>query len=233
MVSVPDGARGDDILKVLHAPGYAPRVGPASVRAAEDNHPDTIGWSEAYKAAGWLNQRPLYRAVVGRSKVNTRKVTSTRGDAGDNPISVRDDHHISDRRSYRVTHPGPLPVRKWAPERWVTVAVFEWNGEWVTHINVHPSPPFTGLLKWRKVMNAALREVRMAKAAGRLVVLTGDLQTRSAGAKLIRVGLKVWREGIDYVAYSPRFQRQVDGSRTFKPEGMDHPWMLAALRLVR
>lgn len=223
------------VLRILHAPGHAPDVSLASVLDAERTGADSIGYSEAYRIAGsTLAGSRDYQVVRGMSRTNTRAVRSPRGDAGDNPIAVRDDHHIADRRAYRVTRPG-FP-RKFAPERWVTVAVFEWRdaGEWVTHINIHPSPRFVGLSKWHRVMAAGLREVRKAKAQGRLVVLTGDLQTGAARRMLERAGLKVWQVGVDYIAYDQRFTRHIDGdSRTFKPAGMDHPWMLAELSLVR
>jgi hypothetical protein len=217
-------------LAILHAPCYGPKVSRTTQRTAEGTRADSIGYSEFYKQAGNLGVDSKYRDVVGHSNVNTRLVDSPRGDAGDNPISVRGDHHLRSAKVFKVTSPGtPL---KFAPERWLVVARYEWGGEVVCHVNVHPSPVFTSLVKWRRVMRAAAGEVRKAKARGDLVVLTGDLQTRAAQVWLRRLGLRVWRVGIDYVAYDPRLQRRDAGSRTWTPDGMDHVWMLAEFRLA-
>jgi hypothetical protein len=220
-------------LMILHAPGYAPRMTLATVARAERTNADSIGYSEAYKVAHMLGVNNDYRDVVGHSQVNTRKVNpSLRGDAGDNPISVRGDHHLQSAKVEKITNPGtPL---KYAPERWGTRATYEWTdsgGLFVTHISVHPSPLFTGIRRWRRVMRWASAEVQEAHARGELVVLTGDMNSRFASAFLRpgRIGLRPWRVGIDYIFYDRRLL--LAEARTLAVNGMDHPWMLGTFTL--
>ena len=212
-------------IVVLHAPGYAPVMSrPDIVVRAEATGADSIGWSEAYSIAGQvLHNRPGYQVRVGRSSVNTRLVRSPMGDAGDTPISVREGHRIVSARRTRITAPG-LP-RKFAPERWLTVATYESPAGLVTHINVHPSPRFCVPFQWRKVMAAALKAARSARAAGNHVVLTGDLQTkRGVRALLAGAGMESWNAHVDWLGWS-RSLRLVSAKQV-DVEGLDHPWLL-------
>lgn len=219
-----------DVLTVLHAPGYAPAMDEVIIARIEELAPDSAGISEAYRIAGRpLHNRRDYRARVGRSDRDTRAVVSPMGDAGDTPILVRGDLDIVRHRAFKVTNPNAALWRKFAPERWLNVVSYEWAGRTVTHINVHPSPYFAGPRKWLKVMRAAVREVHAAKARGELVVLTGDLQTGRATALLREAGLTVWAVGVDFIA---TFGFRRAGVQVVNVPRLDHPWMLARLRVA-
>jgi hypothetical protein len=219
-------SRPDEALVVLHAPGYAPvMVRPDIVKRAESTGADSIGWSEAMSIAGRvLHNRPDYRAFCGKSAVDTRRVHSPMGDAGDVVISVRDDHRILAKKAERITHPGPLRFAKWTPERWGTVVTYDHPQGPVTHINIHPNPIFTGPVKWRKVIDWALRKIRAAKAAGNHVVLTGDLQTkRRIRAIFAEVGMSSWNRHVDWLMWSDGLQ--LVSTREILVDGLDHPWL--------
>jgi hypothetical protein len=219
-------SRPDEALIVLHAPGYGPIMHrPDIVHRAESTGADSIGWSEANRIAGRvLHNRPDYRAFCGKSDVDTRRIPNPMGDAGDTVISVRDDHRILAKKAERITHPGPLRFLKWTPERWGTVVTYDHPQGPVTHINIHPSPVFTGHRKWRKVIDWALRKIRSARAAGNHVVLTGDLQTkRLIRGILAEVGLSSWNVGVDWLAWSNGLQ--LVSTREIRVDGLDHPWL--------
>ncbi len=210
-------------LVIVCAPGYAPRFTLDTVRAAEALDADSIGYTEAYKVAATLGATTSrYRSFVGKSDVDTRAVTSMRGDAGDNPVSVLRGRGAVGQ-AYRIDGPG-RPA-KYAPERWLTMAAYRWNGRRVVHINLHPSPRFCGWRKWRKAIRRGTAEVERALAAGRIVVLTGDLQSRRATRLLKESGLKVWRVGVCFIAYSPDLH--LADQEVHRVAGMDHPWMVA------
>ena len=210
-------------LVILHAPGHAPDVDIATINAAEATDADSIGYSEAYRIAAALPTRRDYSAVVGHSLVNTRLVRSPCGDAGDNPIAVNRRHAPKRGRVVKADTPGR--PEKFAPERHVYVVDYDWPNGRVCHINAHPSPLFCGLRKWRRVMRVVQREVALAKTRGCLVIVTGDLQTNVAATRMLKsAGLKVWRDRIDFIAYSPELL--LIGRRVFRPAGMDHNWML-------
>lgn len=222
----------DRTLRILHAPCYAPKVHLGAIFTAERTKADSIGYSELYRVAHLVGHHPTrYQGVVGHSDVDTRFVDSPRGDAGDNPIAVRGDHRILGANIVKLTKPGrPL---KYAPERWGKAVRYRWTDEVVCHIDVHPSPKFTSLAKWARVMRWAAKQVRDAQARGELVVLTGDLQTRRTATLLLRrLGLKVWRERIDFIAHDPRLQKQAS-SHVIQVPTSDHPWMLAEFKLAR
>jgi hypothetical protein len=95
----------------------------------------------------------------------------------------------------------------------------------VTHVNVHPSPVFCGIVAWRRNMNAALRAVRSARAAGNHVVLTGDLQTkRVVRGMLVDAGLSTWNNGVDWIAWSSSLQ--LVSTRVIRVPDLDHPWIV-------
>jgi hypothetical protein len=218
-------------LRILHAPGYAPAVSLATVKAAEATGADSVGFSELYRVA-WagvdLFQSDRLRAWCGFSEVDTRAVDSPRGDAGDNPVAVRRRHKITGRAAYRVNRPGE--PEKFAPERWITRVDYTWAGLVVTHVNAHPSPLFVGRWKWRKVMRAVRREVRRAQQLGHLVIVTGDLQSTTLPAPIFsNLGLDTWRVGVDWIAYDRRL-RLVERVQPTPPL-MDHPWLLATFTL--
>lgn len=216
-----------DLLKILHAPGHAPDFTDAIVAEAESTDADSLGYSEAYRLADDLMNRPHYVGVCGHSSTDTRAVRSPRGDAGDNPVCVNKRHPLIGSRCWKVDSPGT--PRKFAPERWVVKAVYRWAGHRVAHISVHPSPVFVGALKWRRVMREALREARACLALGYLVILSGDLQTRFCSKLLRDSGLEVGRSGVDYIAHSPELVRV--RLKTWRPKGMDHDWMLCTYAL--
>lgn len=214
-------------LLILHAPGYAPEFDVEAIRIAEKTGADSIGWSEAYREADELAERPEYRTVMGSSRTDTRLVKSPRGDAGDNPISVRKGRRIRRTRARRLTPPGE--PQKYAPERWGYSVTYQWDGETFTHIHLHPSPLFVGKGQWVRVMAWGIAEAGRAMRRGEHFALTGDLQTRRAFCKtmLRAAGMRVWNEHVDYVCVSRslRFVSQ----RVIHVEGFDHPWMLAGL----
>ena len=215
-----------DTLRVLHAPGYAPRFTEATLAEAEATGADSIGYTEAYRAANHLDSAG-YVGVVGHSAVDTRAVRSPQGDAGDNPLAVKRAHKITRRVAKRITRPGK--PAKFAPERYLYSVTYGWNGHHVTHVDAHPSPLFCGRLRWLRVIRAALAEVRRAKRLGHLVVLTGDLQTRG---RLVRgmlraAGLTVWCEHVDFVCHNRALR--IVARDTIEVDGFDHPWMLADL----
>lgn len=213
-------------LVVLHAPGYAPEMDERVVEKAEALGADSIGWSEVYRMADRLSSVG-YWCQVRTSPVSTRAVRSPRGDAGDNPISVRRRRQVRRSSAVKVTDPGqPL---KYAPERWVYTVTYQWDRGLVTHISAHPSPLFVGNRPWRAVMRVALGEVKAARRRGEDVVLSGDFQTGRLFCKtmLRAAGLRVWNDGVDYVCHSKGLRRVSE--QTIRVDGLDHPWMLAHL----
>ena len=225
-------SRPDESLVVGHFPGYAPVMHrPDILHRMKATRCDSGGISEGYRIAGRvLHNDPDYRTRVGRSSVDTRMVPSPMGDAGDTVISVRDDHRILARKAERITHPGPLRFLKWTPERWGTVVTYDHPQGPVTHINIHPSPVFAGPRKWRKVIDWALRKIRAAKAAGNIVVLTGDLQTKARIRGLLgEQGLSSWNNGVDWIAWHGV---QLVGVRTVRVDGLDHPWLCGTFAAV-
>lgn len=210
---------------VLHAPGYAPRFDDKTISAALRTKATVIGFTEAYRKAS-RHMAPGYRTSVGHSSTDTRAVWSPLGDAGDNPLCVSPAVVAMHQR--RVDTPG-RPA-KYAPERWLNRVYANIDDELVCVISVHPSPVFCGLRKWNGVMRAARTAVRHAKSRGVPVVLIGDLQTR-AGAVLLRsMGLRVWRKGVDFIAYSKELELVKKSIVTPAGLGLDHPWMLAGFR---
>lgn len=218
-----------ETLRILHAPAYGPRFTEAHLHRAEATGADSIGYSEAYRVANHLDSA-RYVGVVGHSQVDTRRVASPCGDAGDNPMAVKRTHAITRRVARKITRPGR--PRKFAPERYLYAVTYRWHGHKVTHVNLHPSPLFCGRLPWLRILRAALAEVRHAKRAGHLVVLTGDLNNAgSLTYGLLRAaGLKVWREHIDYVCHNRALR--IVGRQVIHVDGFDHPWMLADLQPV-
>lgn len=220
-------------LRILHAPGKAPNVDLHTLHTAEKANADSIGYSEVYKVTASLEvARARYKTPLAVSRVRTRKMNSPHGDAGDNPVSVRWDHHQFGHTAYKVDDPSRLPgMAKWGPERWLYRVDYRWDALAVTHIDIHPSPVFVGLAKWRRVMDAMVAEARKAQAAGNLVIVTGDLQSARLPASYFkRLGLDTWNMGVDWIAFDRRLGRM--GSVVEHPAGMDHPWMLAMFVLV-
>jgi hypothetical protein len=216
-------SRPDEALIVGHFPGYAPVMHrPDILHRMKQTGCDSGGISEGYRIAGRvLHGDPDYRVRVGRSDVDTRACPSPMGDAGDTPIIVRREHPLLWSSADRITKPG-LP-RKFAPERWLTVATYRHPQGIVTHVNVHPSPVFCSLLAWRRNMKAALRAVA-ARTAGNHVVLTGDLQTKRVRGMLTDAGLSAWNNGVDWIAWSEGLQ--LVSTRVIQVPDLDHPWLV-------
>lgn len=221
-------------LSILHAPGYAPTIDLGAVQFACSVGADSIGFTEAYKVIPALRRRVSYRCRVGKSAVDTRAVTSTRGDAGDVPILIRRRHRLVEWSAEQVTPPGS--PRKFGPERWLTRAVYDHPFGLVEHVVAHPDPAFVDdgvalsryLDRLESVCTRALRR-------GHDLIVTGDLQVRTPAVRMFdRLDLDVWRVGIDYLAHSPHLRR-VESSRLVDPSqvGVDrpHPWLLARFAL--
>lgn len=216
-----------DRLVILHAPGHAPDVTFEHTKEAIATEADSIAYSEWYKEIDNLRFLRHFRTIVAKSTVDTRAVHSSHGDAGDNPICVRRPNLVTRLRAYKAddASQGTARQRKNGPERWVYVVDYTWAGQTICHISAHPSPLFVGKLKWLRVMRLVQREVRKAYARGCLPIVTGDLQTGLLATNMLKgVALNVWRDRIDFIAYSPDLLL-VD-RKTWKPAGMDHFWLL-------
>lgn len=216
-------------LRILHAPGYGPRATKANLSRILNSNPTSAGTSESGRIAhlfGTPTVTPGYEGVVGFSPVDTRRARpSYRGDAGDNPMLVRAELPIHTIKIEKLTDPGrPL---KLTPERWGYAVRYEWNGQVVRHINMHMSIRVLHPWRWRREWNWLRNQVVSANRRGDLPVVTGDLNTGRASTKLRKLGLIVWRIGVDYVAWSHRLG--LVKSRKWTPPNVDHPWMLAVL----
>lgn len=222
------------MLTILHAPSWAPGIDLASVRLACSTRADSIGFTEAFRVISLLQRRVAYRCRVGRSQVDTRAVNSPRGDAGDVPILIRRRRPMIDWDALRVCPPGHPP--KYAPERWITDAVYDHPFGDVAHINAHPDPRFVDPFAehWARYMDRLRSRVRFHQRRGRIVILTGDLQTGALADWFDTLDLAHWRAGIDYVGYSPHLrlaERSILRDPAQVREEHPHPWMLARFAL--
>ncbi len=213
-------------LRILHAPGYGPRANKSTLRRIKNTRVDSAGTSEAYRIAHLFGYVDGYTGISFHSPTSTRRVQpSLSGDAGDNPMLVRDDHLLLSSRVSKLTDPGQ--PRRLTPERWGYQVRYEWDDKIVCHINLHMSVRWLHPWRWKQEWKWARSEVLSARRHGEYVVVTGDLNTRSAGKQLRELGLKVWRIGVDYLAFDERLFR--GNSRSWTPPNTDHPWMRADL----
>lgn len=226
-------------LVLVHAPMHAPTLTRAEcARVLHDYGACVVNFTEAYARSLYLTTRLGWRPVMGRSEVDTRGVTSLRGDAGDNPILVRRAHRLEEGWAIQTTPPG-LPLRL-APERWLHGAEIEHpiSSDVIEDWNAHPNPvgpPSEGrgqrMISWNKTMTVLQNLLRKAQDAGHVVIGSGDLQVgRGVGTVLkileTELGLQTWSIGPDWIWWDPNRLRLLD-THVIHDNGQDHPWIRA------
>lgn len=231
-----------DPLTILHAPCHGPSLDLAAIRFATSLGADSIGWTEAYRRVPALRRRIRYRTRVGNP--NGIPGASIRG-ACDVPIMVHRGRRLLDWWAFKACDASePLRI---APDRWLTGVIYEHPFGEVEHIDAHPNAAVQGrpldldrVRQYARQMRRLESRILRAQRAGRIVIVSGDLNW-SLGSDLDplfaprrlfeRLDLHWWREGIDWIAYSPHLRlvtRDVHGPTL---TGSDHPWMLARFAL--
>lgn len=234
-------------LTIAHLANHGPTLSRPILRTALDlcntHRVDSAGLTEAYRRIPYLSNRPLWDIVVGRSKTDPHR------GAKDNPILVSARHEVTRRVAVKVC--GRSLPTKWAPERWTTVATYPHELGVVEHIALHPNAQVQGGFQWhtprarkfRDQMRDLERRIKSAQKAGRIVIVTGDVnykfvqvgdeRTWTPYAVFARCDLHVWSKGVDAIAYDPRLTlvcKTVVGPKHQGP-GQDHPWMIARFEL--
>lgn len=230
-------------LTVLHAPLHGPDFTKADAKAAMALGADSLAFSEANVLARWLRRRVRYRCRVMRSSIDTRRVRSPLGDAGDNPVMVKRGHKRL--QSWGVMACTPSEPVRIAPARFLYGEAYAHPFGDVEHLSAHPN---AGVSKFRTLRVPRVRKyaatmrmleakVRRAQDKGRLVIVTGDLQMSkrctqrwSPDQTFRRLGLRTYAAGIDWIAYDPRLV--LLEAKVLEPRpGHDHPWILATFGL--
>lgn len=193
---------------------------------------DSLGFDEAHRRLGLLEQREKMRLTVGPG---IRAAT---------PILTRASYPDLGRIALQASEEAK-PIRL-APARWVTVSCFEHPklGE-IAHLNAHPHPVTDGRPisvdrvretadYWRTVS----RLLRFLSAEGFTCVLSGDINSRPGGETIAYAGaydilrrhsLDYVREGLDVIAFD-RWLHPTD-TRVIPREatGSDHSGIIVEL----
>lgn len=223
-------ADADHLLRIVHAPLRGPEVTRGEMKRALELGACSDGFTEAYNRIPYLRRRLSWRIAVGHSE------TSLRG-PGDVPVMVRRHHRPLERWAVKACDAAE-PLRL-APERWITGFAYDHPLGEIEHINHHPNPilnPAATLSmrrEYRQSMEELERRIDRSLRAGRLTVVTGDLNvTASSPLEFAprnlfeRLNLKWWSVGVDWIAWHRNLipvHREVIGR---DENGQDHPWLL-------
>lgn len=230
---------------VLHAPCHGPSLTRNAVRHAMGLGASSIEWTEAYNRNPLIRSRVSYRTLVGKSKTDKRRGPK------DNPISVKRGRQVIEWHAVKACRASvPLEI---APERWVTVVVYQEPGVGkVAHFAFHPhakvqdSPPGNDRQREkafqdrRRKYAAGMRVlegmVREMQAKDYLIVVSGDLNWRgddgptwAPAPTFKRLGLQFWNDGLDWIAYDHDLVLVKRRTISERENGQDHPWLLATL----
>lgn len=234
---------------LVHAPLHAPTVTTDDAKRALSLGGCVVNFTEAYRLQTWLRRRLNYRCTGGKSRVDTRGVTSPRGDAGDNPVMSRREHRLITGWATRVHGPS-VPLRL-APERWLTgvelvhAALTDPLESWCAHPNPigHPQEGRgQRMITWRDYIGTLEDKLTTAQNAGNVIVGSGDLQVGkgvATAADLFHdMGLKTWSIGPDWIWWDPNRLhllgvRVLDGVAPSASEPKPHAWIRAEWEPVR
>lgn len=236
-------------IVLIHAPLHAPSATLEDAKRALGLGGCIVNMTEAYRLASWLRRRAAWRCTSGKSRVDTRGVTSPRGDAGDNPIVSRREHKLITGWAVRVH--GPSQPLRLAPERWLTgvelkhPALSDPLEDWCAHPNPigHPAEGRGArMVTWQKYMGVLEDKLTTAQNAGNVIVGSGDLQVGrgvATAADLFHdLGLQTRSVGPDWIWWDPNRLRLhslkvLDGVAPSPTEPHPHAWLKAVFEAIR
>jgi hypothetical protein len=225
-------------LTVAHGNVYAANQTPGRARLALERWgPDSMGLNEANNFRHHLSRLTRhghYRATVAPAG----------GRAQETPTLVRDTLRPLGEVAVLVSEAVPLDD-KWAPDRWVTAAMFQHPTTGPTaHLTVHLNAVVHGLPETVPRVREYARSVEaidglltwLAREGFDLVV-TGDVNHPAAGPQpswsvhrvLQAHGLRVWAVGPDLIAWPKRLHLARRRVAPRRRTGSDHPFLCVDL----
>lgn len=141
--------------------------------------PDTAGWSEVQKLQAAMAKLAGYRVVVEPSRQG-----GGRGTSQEAPVLTRRKYPTLGRLTLQVSEDVPSALRV-APERWLTVHLFEHPLGAIAHFNIHPNAAVMGVdrdvarvQEYAESIRSLDRALTWAKGEGFKRLLTSDINFR-------------------------------------------------------
>lgn len=225
-------------LVIGHGNVYAANRTPArAVAALRGMDADSIGINEGNHLLGRLRRMRGYRLACAPGLGRDRET----------PVLTRSSLPVLGEITQRISR-ASIPLR-WAPDRWLTAALFSHPLGPIAHVNVHLNAVVTGL----SPATPRVREYAASTEAigsllewlvreGYIPVVSGDVNmTRTGGsavpwsahAVLEASGLEVRSRGVDVIAYPRRLELDKFDTIETDQTGADHPFLVATFKAAR
>lgn len=224
-------------FRVLHAPLHGASATKPEMRKALRRRFARVGFSEAWRQAGWLEGRLRWRAITG--KVGNK---DERGREVEREVVLmvrRGRKHLEHAVVKIAEAARPLKI---APPRYMAYSVDLMHGEPLATIALHPHAAVRNdwdsvrAEEYRKSMRILIRTVRHLRekyGPELAIIIQGDLNYPNVDDDVFMAPRAVFRrlrmdyvtEGLDWVVYSRNLQvvsKRIIGQAE---NGQDHPWI--------